>query len=46
MNRKGLDIDIFFKITTDDYRTSSLGDDCPNFIREAYKRIWTSDYEV
>ena len=46
MNRKALDIDVFYKIATDDYRTSSIGDDCPKFIRETYKRIWKSDYKV
>ncbi len=57
-NRKDLDINIFFKITTDDYRryyfifrnlfdsSSSLNDECPNIIKSAYERIWTADYSV
>lgn len=38
-NREDLDIKIFYKIATDDYRTSIIGDKCVDLIRTAFKKL-------
>lgn len=38
-NRESLNINIFYKLATDAYRSSSIGNLCVEIIREAFRRL-------
>lgn len=46
-NREGLDIDIFYRIATNSFRRSSIGDKCVDVLRETFRRLEQStNYEA